>query len=60
MVISSMTDEQAILERINVPDTFCFLFFVGEDKGEPGCDTFTSQSVIHKGSNVKTAHPFSV
>jgi hypothetical protein len=55
-----MTDEQAILERINVPDTFCFLFFVGEDKGEPGCDTFTSQSVIHKGSNVKTAHPFSV
>ena len=24
---------------INVPDTFCFLFFVGEDNGEPGCDT---------------------
>ena len=28
-----------IFESINIPDTFCFLTFVGEDNGEPGYGT---------------------
>jgi hypothetical protein len=31
---------------MSVPDTFCFfVFFVGEDNGEPGCDGVPSQPV---------------
>ena len=38
-----VSNNKATLEPINVPDTFCFLTFVGEDNGEPGCDTIISR-----------------